>query len=156
RRELARAHSRRGIILDLWGRPAEAKKAHRAALALDEALVKEAPGEPTFRGDLAGTLHNLAMLARDAGDFHRAVRLVRRAIPPQRAAVRGRPSSPMPLRHLYNHLALLGAALMMQDENAAAVRTLREARKVALALGGTSAGSAAARDVLAESHANLG
>jgi hypothetical protein len=53
RRELAGTHNNMGNLLQITGRAADAEKAYRQALQLQERLVAEHPQVPEYRQDLA-------------------------------------------------------------------------------------------------------
>lgn len=79
RRDLARTHADLAWLIATGDRLAEVEAAHRAALRLREELCRNHPENPDYASDLAGTLTDLALAARDAGRNTEAQELFARA-----------------------------------------------------------------------------
>jgi tetratricopeptide (TPR) repeat protein len=154
--ELARAHNVRGIGLDLAGHPDRAREAHRAALAIRQRLVKRFPDEPRLRGELAATLHNLAMLHAGRSEPAEVRRLLEEAIVHQKVAVERDPNEPAWGSFLFNHYCLLGNALQSPGKLDEAEKVHREALRLAVRMNKGPAPGYTARWSLATAHANVG
>jgi hypothetical protein len=57
-----------GEFHDALGDPAQAQVAFRAALAVDETLIRDFPAQAAYRHHLAGCHHTLRFLAMRRGD----------------------------------------------------------------------------------------
>lgn len=67
RRDLAKSHSDRGILLSDTGRPKEAEADYAAALALQKQLAADFPASPEIRQELARSHTNRGSLLSDTG-----------------------------------------------------------------------------------------
>src|SRR5262249_45717006 len=142
-RQLAGCHNHLGVLLDLAHKTAPSEDAYRRAQALWERLAAADPKDPAAQSDLAGTLHNRAMLRKTRAQAEEALGLVRQAIARQEAALKLRPGDATYRGFLCNHSQLEGLCLMLLDR-------LEEAGKAFVR------GLAITREALAKDPGNTG
>jgi serine/threonine protein kinase len=126
RQYLATIYNDLGALHRGAGRLREAEEAHRAAQHIRAELVKEFDTNPDHANDLAGTLVNLANVARDRKDRAAARALLEQALPYHHAALKANPKNPVYRRFYRNNTVELTAALVELGEHAAAVRKAEE------------------------------
>jgi eukaryotic-like serine/threonine-protein kinase len=124
--ELAVVCNKLGVILMSAGRPDDAATAYRKALPIQEKLVKDHPQVAEYQSSLGATLHNLANLRRNRGEFTEARALLERAVPHQRLAWKADPRNPTYCRFLRNHHWLLAEVLVQLKEHAEAAKAAAE------------------------------
>jgi tetratricopeptide (TPR) repeat protein len=123
---LAASHNSLGILLMSAGRQEEAEAAYRAALALRAKLAANFPAVPDYANNLAGTLVNLALLARNRKDYVQARRLLEQALPHHRAALRANPRHTDYRRFFRNNTSVLAPILMALGDHTAAAAKAEE------------------------------
>src|SRR5262249_11089422 len=111
----------------------------RESLAMRRQLVKDAPENPDYRNDLAGTLGNLAQALSRLKDDREARRLLDEAMPHHVAALAANPDHPAYRSFRRNNTLWLAQALSRLGETQAAV----ERAEALAALGVTPADDAA-------------
>jgi tetratricopeptide (TPR) repeat protein len=115
-----------GAILSSAGRPEDAATAYGKALPIQEKLVADLSHVAEYQSDLGATLHNLADLRGDRGDFPEARALLERAVRHQRLAWKAHPQNPTYRQFLRNHYWLLADVLVQLKDHAAAARAAGE------------------------------
>ena len=100
---LARARQTQALLLKNRKAYREARKAHEAELELLRALVRDYPGRPTYRTDLAGALHNLGQIDVAERDYSSAISRFEAAIEQQEHAFARRPKHIVTRRFLRLH-----------------------------------------------------
>jgi serine/threonine protein kinase len=126
RQNLADIHNDVGALHRVAGRLDEAEKSYGAARDVRAELVKEFGGNPEYANGLAGTLVNLANVARDRKDHAAARNLLEQALPHHHAALKANPKNPAYRRYYRNNTVELAAALIHLGDHAAAVRKADE------------------------------
>jgi len=69
---LAHIHNMLAVLFERTKRPAEAETAYLNALKIEEQLVRDNPGVPSYAVDQAGTCCNLGSLCTDKADYQAA------------------------------------------------------------------------------------
>ncbi len=118
-----------GTMLRKTGHPAEAHESLEQARAIRDRLAREHPESPGYASDLGGTIHNLAQIDFDQGQFDKARTRLTEAIQWQRKALAANPNQPVYRQYMTNHLTgLIRAAVRLgrSDEAALARRELAE------------------------------
>jgi tetratricopeptide (TPR) repeat protein len=153
---LVRAFNARGVLRDLAGRPGDARRDHQEAKKILVQLVKEHPKNADYQSQLGGTLHNLAMILNDQGDYLGVIRLLKQAIPHQEAALKIQPRNRNYRAYLRNHHGLKGTALHRLKRSAEAEQEYRAMLKLAIALANEVPSSPGDWQEVARGHSNLG
>jgi serine/threonine protein kinase len=122
------------LIYGLLGRPAEAEKAHRSALALLEALAAEFPDDPEHRGDLASAYGNWTHWLRDNGRPVEAEAICVKNLAIFRQLAREQPDDLACQRNLCNTLNTLADFYGSRGKSDLAGQTLRESLALGQAL----------------------
>src|SRR5262249_40464820 len=104
---LARSHSGIGLLLTETGKPADARKSLRAALAIQTKLARQHPESTDFASEMGGTLNDLALIDMNGKRFVEARDTLRQAVDAQRRALASNPAHPTYRRFLMNHLTNL-------------------------------------------------
>lgn len=100
RARLASLHDKRGSLRQEAGRPGPAEADHGVALALRLELATEFPSTAAFVNQAGASLHNLARVRQDVGDFADALQLAEDSIVRQRQAIRMAPQQQLYRQHL--------------------------------------------------------
>jgi tetratricopeptide (TPR) repeat protein len=132
RQDLATSHDNLGRLLGATGRPNDAERACRDALAIRKQLAADFPTMPDYQNALAGTLVNLADLRLRSSQFGEARRLLEDAVPYHQAALRANPRQPAYRRSFRNNRSSLAQTLVGLLDHAAAAKMTEELLKASV------------------------
>src|SRR5262249_43399988 len=85
------------------GRPQEAERLYRAAIAGNTTLTSEFPHTPQYRTDLADASHGRLLLLRESRRFEEAEAVYRESVPHLEKLIAEAPTLPWPRRLLIEH-----------------------------------------------------
>ena len=119
-------HVNMGLLFKNTGRTEDAARANEKALAIKEKLAAEFPTIPSYLSDFGAALSNHAMLLRDQNKYSAALRIRRKAIQQQQAALRTEPKNPRYRDFLVKHFLTLASILLESGESSAAGQAVND------------------------------
>jgi tetratricopeptide (TPR) repeat protein len=111
-----------GECLRITDRPQQAEEPFRKALTIYEKLAADHPHLGAPQRDIAGALHNLAMVLQARGELSQARQLLNRAIVYQQRVLKANSQDPHARLLLRNHYAVLTQILLGQGAHADGAR----------------------------------
>jgi tetratricopeptide (TPR) repeat protein len=156
RTQLARGHQLSGIILQYTGKPAEALKSYKLALAIRQKLVNDNPGDANLQHSLANSQTRIGQVLSDTGQSVEGMRLLQQSLAIYQKLVDDNPKNLDFLHEMMFTLNLIGEILSSQGHQAEAMMAFERTRVISQKLVDDMPAVYAFRHWVAQSYYNFG